>query len=159
MKTGLLLGKFYPPHRGHLELIESMFLNVQMALIVVGSKPEQEIPGSVRVKWLKQLVPKNTWVIEVPDNNPEGLTEKDEEYWTIWRDNLFEHMPWKPNYIYGSDPYVITLSNYLHMLPMVIDTERKNVPISATMIRNDPKKYWDFIPEPVQKYYENILNH
>ena len=41
----------------------------------------------------------------------------------------------------------------MHARHVVFDPERKNVPVSATLIRTRPFAYWEHIPESVRPYF------
>lgn len=156
MKTGLIVGKFYPPTTGHQYLIQQAEKQVDELLIVVGSLPTETIKAFLRVHWLEQLVGKNTKVFSIPDNNPEGITSDNPEYWEIWKKNLTFHLPYIPNILFGGDDYLNKLAKVLEIEYIPIDPKRTKFSITATKVRNDPKKYWDFIPDIVKPYYEKI---
>lgn len=154
MKTGLVLGKFYPPHNGHLYLIKYAEERVDELIVVVGSLPTETIPGSLRSCWLRDLVKDSTKIYHIPDDNPVGVTPKDESFWTIWRDNLINHLPYVPNRLFGGEKYLERIAKELGIDYTYVDRKRIKHPISGTMVRSDPKKYWDFIPKVVQEYYQ-----
>lgn len=153
MKTGLVLGKFLPPHTGHLYVIMHAKAAVDFLIVVVGSLPSETIPPELRVEWLRQMVPTNTSVIHIPDDNPPGCTNKEQRFFDIWAKNLLVHLPYKPDFIFGSESYIEPLATAMDIKAMMVDQERKVVPITATMIRQDPKRYWIFIPPIVKEYY------
>lgn len=155
---GLVVGKFYPPHKGHLFLIETAEIASDKVYVVVGDSPDESIPGKIRVKWLRQLVGPKTIVVNIPNNNPPGLTPVDPEYWTIWAKNLRDHLPEMPDAIFGSDVYIVKLAEAIDCDYALVDIHRNHVPISATQIRANPKKYWSFLPEVVQQYYAKNLD-
>jgi HTH-type transcriptional repressor of NAD biosynthesis genes len=155
---GLVLGKFYPPHKGHLALIKFATMGMEKVYVVVGGKSDQIIPAEQRVAWLKQLVDENVEVLSIPDNNPSTLTPDDEEYWSIWRDNLLKNLPERPNIIFGSDEYIEKLAEVMGMEHIFFDKDRIIWSIRATQIREDPKKYWEFLPPIVQRFYAPILD-
>lgn len=57
MKRGLVVGKFYPPHRGHKFLIETALAQVDHLDIIVCVRLEQWIPGELRRQWLAEIHP------------------------------------------------------------------------------------------------------
>ena len=166
-KVGLVLGKFYPPHAGHLHVIKYAEKHSPGGvLIIVGSLPTETIPSKLRCKWLRKMVGKNTIVLDVPDDSPGGrkasdVSPKDEQYWIIWRENLMKHILYEsdlmPTTIFGSEPYIKKLAYYMDMQYEIVDIDRTKIPVSATMIRSDPLKYWEFIPDVVKPYYKKLL--
>jgi HTH-type transcriptional regulator, transcriptional repressor of NAD biosynthesis genes len=57
MSTGFLLGKFLPPHRGHMHLIEVAQRQVDHLTVLVCSRPQESIPGGLRFQWVRDLFP------------------------------------------------------------------------------------------------------
>ena len=58
MTTGLVLGKFLPPHAGHLYLIETALREVDHLTVLVCSLEREPIPGALRFHWMRELAPR-----------------------------------------------------------------------------------------------------
>jgi hypothetical protein len=56
--------------------------------------------------------------------------------------------------VFSSDPYVAELARRLGAEPVVVDADRVNVPISATMVRNDPAAHLAMLAPPVRRWVE-----
>ena len=54
---GFVLGKFMPPHAGHLYLCDFARAYVGELTILVCSLPDDPIPGDLRHAWMKELCP------------------------------------------------------------------------------------------------------
>ena len=54
-RTGVVIGKFYPPHRGHKYLIDAAAARVEQLTVVVCGKLEQLLPGELRAAWLREI--------------------------------------------------------------------------------------------------------
>lgn len=139
--TGLVLGKFLPPHLGHQYLIEFAKNYVDELILIIGVRPTDPIPGKLRVAWLKEMYP-NVNVIVVDDKNPE---EDDKNYWKIWESTLRKALPYIPDFMFASEDYGWKLSKILGMEYVPVDHARNLVPVSGTKIRKDPLKYWKYI--------------
>ena len=61
MKRGFILGKFMPPHAGHVTLIDAAQAMVDELTILLCSLPGDPIPGEERLEWMRRLFP------ELPD--------------------------------------------------------------------------------------------
>jgi NadR type nicotinamide-nucleotide adenylyltransferase len=148
-KTGLVLGKFLPPHLGHQYVIDFARNYVDDLIIVIGIRPNDPIPGVLRVSWMKEMFP---WakIIEVDDKNP---AESDPNYWKIWEKTLRKALPKIPDFLFGSEDYSWKLSEILGMKYIPVDHSRKLIPVSGTKIRKDPLKYWKYIPQVVRPYF------
>lgn len=149
MTSGLVLGRFIPPHLGHQYLIDFAQHYVDELLLVVGTRPTDEIDGTLRLAWIKEMAP-NARVIHVNDENPE---ENDPHYWQIWEQTLRAALPYIPDYIFASEDYGWKLAELLGMEYIPVNHPRTLVPISATRLRSNPLRYWQYIPPVVRPYY------
>ncbi|MDF3821371.1 AAA family ATPase [Leptospira sp. 96542] len=153
MNRGLVLGKFYPPHKGHIHLIEEAKKRSDHLTILICSLEKEMIPGSLRFQWLKELCEdKTTEIIWVKDENPQYPNE-DQNFWEIWKQSILNHCKVKPDILFTSEEYGEPLSKVLSCKHIAIDIRRNLFPISATEIRNRPTKHWDYIPKPIQPYF------
>ena len=57
MTRGLVIGKFYPPHRGHQFLIETALSQVDRLDVLICVRPDQTISGELRKQWLQEIHP------------------------------------------------------------------------------------------------------
>jgi cytidyltransferase-like protein len=57
VKRGFLLGKFMPPHAGHVALIRSARQLVDQLSVLVCARDGDPIPGLTRLDWMRQLFP------------------------------------------------------------------------------------------------------
>ncbi len=96
--TGLVLGRFLPPHLGHQYLIDFAQSYVDELYLIVGTRPTDEIDGMLRVAWLEEMAPR-AHVLRVDDENPE---ETHPQYWQIWEQTLRAALPVIPGYIFAS---------------------------------------------------------
>lgn len=55
MTTGLIIGKFMPPHAGHQFLIDYACQRVTHLDLVLFTKTVEPIPGHWRAAWLREL--------------------------------------------------------------------------------------------------------
>src|SRR5437667_8778357 len=70
MTTGMLLGKFFPPHLGHIYLGEFAARFADRLTIVVCSLNREPIPGELRLRWVRELFPFET-VVHLTDELPQ----------------------------------------------------------------------------------------
>ena len=69
MTLGFVVGKFYPPHRGHKHLIDSARRQCDRLVVLLPHHVSQKIPGEVRKAWLEEIHP-DCEVHLVPDELP-----------------------------------------------------------------------------------------
>ena len=81
---GLILGKFLPPHAGHLYLADFARNFAERLTILVCSLPGDPIPGELRYAWMRELFPAAR-VIHIDRELPQEPGEHP-RFWDIWRD-------------------------------------------------------------------------
>ena len=151
MTTGFLLGKFLPPHRGHMHLIETARGQVDRLTVLVCSIRREPIPGALRYAWVRGLYP-DVDVQHCLDENPQ-VPEEHPDFWAIWVASIRRFMPAGPDLVFSSELYGDELARRLGARHVLVDLERRCVPVSGTLVRARPFEYWDYIPEPVRAYY------
>lgn len=151
MTTGMVLGKFMPPHRGHLYLIDFARHYVDQLTVVVGTLPSEPIDGHLRFQWMRELCPDS----EVRHLHKELPQEPSESpiFWDLWRENLLDSLDAPPDFVFASEGYGHRLAEELGARFIPVDPQRTIVPISGTAIRENPLKYWDYLPAPVRPHY------
>jgi HTH-type transcriptional regulator, transcriptional repressor of NAD biosynthesis genes len=149
--TGMILGKFMPPHRGHQRLIDFARERVAELTVLVCSLEREPIPGRRRYEWMKEMCP-DARVIHVTDENPSEPHE-DPRFWEIWTATVRRHLPAGPDVVFTSEAYGDELARRLGARHVAFDPGRQQVPVSASAIRADPYANWRFIPECVRPYF------
>ncbi|HUR54423.1 MAG TPA: AAA family ATPase, partial [Gemmataceae bacterium] len=151
MTTGMLLGKFLPPHLGHVFLGEFAARYVDRLSIVVGSIAREPIPGHLRFRWMRELFP-FTNVIHLTDELPQEPAEHP-DFWNLWRTALLRVLPAKPDFVFASEDYGWRLAEELGARFVPVNAARDAVPVSGTAIRTDPAANWEYIPRCVRPYF------
>lgn len=155
-KTGLILGKFYPPHKGHQYLIDfaRKYPGISKLYVVVDRTPNETIPQAHRVSWLKEMFP-DVDVRPLGDMNWQDPSEapSEEEFWEQWRTSLKNAVPEKIDYCFNSEQYGWRLAEELDAVNIPVDQGRENFPISGTKMREDPFAQWEFLPNEVRPYF------
>jgi len=145
MKRGLVIGKFYPPHNGHKYLISSGLARVQQLTVIVCEHQSQKISGTLRAQWIKEMVPEAE-VIVIPD----GLPDDDSKGWAEY---TLKILGYAPNIVFSSEDYGEHYAKFMGAKHILVDKERKVVPVSARYIRKEPLKYWEYLPQCVRAYF------
>lgn len=148
---GMVLGKFLPPHKGHLYLAEFARNYVDTLYVVVGTLASEPIEGALRYQWMKQMLP-NCEVLHLTDENPQDPSEHP-DFWQIWQHSLATILPQKPDYVFASESYGYKLAEVLGAQFVPVDLARQNISISGTLVRENPMENWQYIPWPVRDYY------
>ena len=151
MTRGLVLGKFLPPHAGHVYLCEFARSHVDDLTIVVGTLAREPIAGTTRFAWMRELFPFDR-VVHLTDENPQDPSEHP-EFWAIWRASLERILPHLPDVVFASDAYGEALAQVLGARFVAVDPSRSIVPVSGTAIRHAPLPHWDYLPRCVRPHY------
>lgn len=153
--TGLIVGRFDPPHLGHSYMIEQADRRCERLVVFVNSSPARDaVPGALRAGWLADLHP----AVRVREVRHALATDfADEELWRRWIELFRSSWPFAegPHAVFSSDGYVGELARRLDAEAVVVDPERSAVPISATMIRESPADHLDRLAPPVRAWVES----
>lgn len=154
--TGLIVGRFNPPHLGHSHMIEWAAARCERLVVFVNTRGGELVPGPLRAQWLAELHPDVT-VVEVSHSLETNFG--DESLWAMWMELFRARWPHAsgPDVVFSSDPYVDELARRFGAAAVVVDADRQTVPISATMIRESPSEHLDFLAPTVRKWVEQNL--
>ncbi|MDD4477085.1 MAG: adenylyltransferase/cytidyltransferase family protein [Patescibacteria group bacterium] len=145
MKTGFIVGKFMPPHKGHLALIDFALKNCDSLIIAVCSRPDDPTSGSERLLWMRKLFKsrKNIKFVSIKANLPRGEKQSRaaSDVWCKYIKKRFG----KIDVVFSSEKYGDYLAKFLSIEHKLFDLKRKKFPISATQIRNNSLRYSGFI--------------
>jgi NadR type nicotinamide-nucleotide adenylyltransferase len=149
---GFLLGKFMPPHDGHLALCQTAAALVDQLTVMVCTLEREPVPGGLRAAWMRELLPGVNVVHHDRDIPQEPGDHPD--FWPIWRRAIGALHPEPIDLVFGADPYVVRLAEELGARPVEADPNRRAFPVSGSAIRADPAGHWRHIPAPVRPWYQ-----
>lgn len=145
MKLGVTVGKFYPFHRGHDYLIRQAKAQVEQLVVIVGAKPEQAIPGSLRANWIRVMHP-DVEVYETLDDLPEAPEP--------WAKRTLELLKGRqPDVAFTSEAYGEPWAALMGARHIAIDCLRETFPISGTQLRQDLGTHWQMLTPPAKAYF------
>ena len=148
---GLVLGKFLPPHRGHVHLCEVADRMCDELTIVVASLSREPIAGALRVAWMRELFPRAAiahHTAELPQEPAEHP-----EFWRLWRDSLRACVDRPVHRVFSSDRYGMRLAAELGAVWIPVDPDRVTFPVSGTQIRRAPMRHWGALPRCVRPHF------
>lgn len=156
-KNSLVLGKMYPFTKGHQYLIDYAIERSEKTHVIITYNSSQNITGETRYNAIKDLYANNKNV-EVYCVNDEGLPQYDHECETL--DEFYSH--WVPlvysnvkelDVVFTSEDYGDDFAKYLRIKHILVDKDRTAVPISGTLIRSNPFKYWKYIADTMKPFF------
>ena len=154
--TGLIVGRFNPPHLGHSFMIEWAEARCGRLVVFVNTRVGELVPGHLRAEWLADLHPAVT-VVEVAHQLDTNFA--DEQLWAQWMALFRSRWPHStgPHAVFSSDPYVSGIAARFEAAPVVVDADREAVPISATQIRESPADHLDQLAPAVREWVSQHL--
>lgn len=139
---GIVIGKFYPPHRGHNYLIDTAQAQCQSVDVLVVDNPSYKISSQLRSNWLRASHPDANIQI-IPDIYDDDNSE-------AWGQHTMDFLGYQPDVVFSSEPYGKTWANAMGCTYVDVDIERATVPISGTKVRQDILASWQYLSEPVR---------
>ena len=128
-RCGVVVGKFNPPHLGHLHLIEQGAALVERLFVLLCDRPDQSIPVELRRQWLEDVVPANVSVLVTPDDLPAA-----NEPWAL---RALEVLPEPPVLAFTSEEWGAGWAALMGAEHVMVDLERTAFPVSGTAMRAD----------------------
>lgn len=149
--------KAYPPHLGHLYLIDTAIENSEHTHVICSHNLSQSIPGELRVNTLKGIY-KNNPNVTIHSMDDTGMPQHDtecetlDEFYSYWVPAIYNLVD-KLNVVFTSEDYGDEFAKYLGIEHELVDKDRIKFPISGTEVRTDPFKSWEFIPKEIKPFF------
>ncbi|HEY7264168.1 MAG TPA: AAA family ATPase [Trebonia sp.] len=151
---GLVVGKFYPPHRGHQYLIERAVALCARVTVLVMAAGSETLPLGDRVAWLQASCADFPSVTVVGVRCDVPVDFSDHAIWAaqvaVMRTALGGNRRPPVDTVVSSEPYGDELAARFGAKHVSIDPVRTSVPVSASQIRADLAGRWDDLIAPAQ---------
>lgn len=144
-RTGVVIGKFCPPHRGHNHLIETASSQCEHLSVLVCWKPEQPVPIAVRIACLREVHPE-VHLIEVVDTLGDDDT-------LGWAASTIAILGAAPDVVFSSEDYGQPYARAMGAKHVMVDRNRTKVPCSGTQIRRYPLANLEWLAPCIRAYY------
>lgn len=161
MTRGFVLGKFMPPHAGHMLLCGTARRMVDQLTILVCWLPGDPVPGPLRLEWMRRLFPDcrvlghDAVVPQAPGNSP--------DFWEIWRGIVQAVHPEPIDFVFAGEEYGLTLAvevggRFVPIGARVMGQDGDGLGgLSASAIRADPWGHWAALPSPVRPHFARTI--
>lgn len=153
--SGVVIGRFMPPHNGHRYLIDFACAYAQEVTVFVCSLSHEPIPGVLRYQWMKELFP-GAQIVHITEEIPQAHRDNPDSP-KIWAKALLPHLSSQPDFLFASEDYGWSLAEAFGATFVPVDPGRNAIGVSATLIRENPLAYWEFIPVPVRPYFMEFV--
>jgi len=151
---GFLLGKFMPPHAGHMLLCETARGLVDRLTILVCWLSGDPIPGPLRLEWMRALFPDcrvighEAAVPQAPGDHP--------DFRPIWRGIVREAHPEPIDIVFAGEDIGQRLAAEVGARFILVGP-RAYPDLSASKVRADPWAHWHALPAPVRAHYARAI--
>lgn len=156
---GLVIGKFYPPHLGHVYLIRTAAAHCQCVTVGVLGSSMEAISIAQRVAWLRETFADapQVRIVGALDDVPIDYTSP-----AIWAAHvaIMRQAVQQADHAYGAGPpvdavfsserYGDELARQFDSPHVCLDQARALFPVSGTAVRTDPLARWDMLPPATQ---------
>lgn len=159
---GLMIGKFAPLTTGHISAITRAAMRCHKLKVVVcidhAHDPELPMTSEQRINVVRETFKgHDNIIVETVDCTAFPYAKEDDvevsKYWAKW---IADKHP-DVTELFGSEQYVEYMAHHypgcLGIRYTILDINRQVVDISATRVRNEPYKCFNYIAPAAKKYY------
>lgn len=165
MKIGAFIGKFYPPHIGHLSAIDYSLTQCDKVYIVISKNKIRnsnilaqnnflELDADLIQKWFEKHYKNNSKIkVEVFDETDLRPYPLDRDKWAERFKAQFPNV----NVKIADESYREYNQKYFpdyEFLPI----DRDLIDIHSSYIRDNPNKYFEYIIPEAKDYFKNLIN-
>lgn len=173
-KYGIVVGKFYPLHIGHVNLIQKASTMCDKVIVLVSHHETLNKELFLKSNLKRPLTGRDKLaIVQKTFQNQQGLIIPillDESNvpiypngWEKWselaKEVILNHRKVPSDFSFSDATFFVNeltdkegYQKYFGSEVEILDSERDEINISATMVRSDPYKYWDFIPRASREY-------
>lgn len=133
----MVVGKFNPPHVGHIYLIEQGASQVETLFVMLCDRPDQSISVERRRCWLYDAVPENVVILVTPDDLPAANEP--------WARRALKILPLRPDVAFTSEDWGQGWAELMGARHVLVDRGRESFPISGTDLRTDLRQHFRWL--------------
>ncbi|MFT7838657.1 AAA family ATPase [Saccharothrix sp. BKS2] len=152
----LVLGKFYPPHAGHHNLIRTAAARSRRTTVTVLASRAESIPVADRVAWLRAEHAGTPGLVVLGDVDDHEMDFGSDAVWELHmgvaravlaRRAILDGDPSSAavDAVFSSERYGDEMARRLGARHVLVDLDRTAFPVSGTAVRADPRAHWDHL--------------
>ena len=156
----LVIGKFMPPHEGHLYLIRTALLHCRRVTVLVLATSTERMDVHLRAEWLRECFAgdQSLRVVTATDDVPVdfGDAELWREHVSVMRDALERDDAARGasaapiDVVFSAETYGAELARQFGARHVLLDPARVLHPVSGSLVRADLPVHWTQLPPPVR---------
>lgn len=151
MKVGFTIGKFAPLHKGHEQLLNEAISEMDEVYVLINNTEVTKMPLEERAKCIKELYPNVHIILGKNPPTKYGMDEESIKIQTNYLKEVFKDIP--ITHFYSSEEYGKFVARDLNVVDRRV---KKEIPISASIIRKDLIKNKEYLEESV---YRRAINY
>ncbi|MCW5910235.1 MAG: AAA family ATPase [Cyclobacteriaceae bacterium] len=153
MTRALVIGKFMPIHNGHIALINFAATHADEVIVSMSYTKADVTDPALRLKWIKEIFKDRPNIVpSIIEDNFDDVSLPLPERTKTWAEVMRRAYP-KIGLIVSSEEYGEPFAANLDAKHILFDADREKFPVSASRIRENPFRYWEFIPAVVRPYF------
>jgi HTH-type transcriptional repressor of NAD biosynthesis genes len=157
---GFVFGKFYPLHKGHLAMIQFAKSHCKELVVLVCCSNKETIASAIRGNWLREELEHDKTIQILEYSYDESLlpntSVSDKEVSRIWATEFKSLLP-DVDLLVTSEVYGDYVAEFMNIQHTIFDADRSQLAISASLIREDLIRFWDFLPDSVKRYFQKTI--
>jgi NadR type nicotinamide-nucleotide adenylyltransferase len=148
---GFVLGKFIPPHVGHLALVRFARAHCRHLTVLVESHPDEPADATTRARWFHEAMGGDRSVSfhVLEGNHPQSPpADQPEAFWHHWSGVIRDYCP-DIDVLVSSEDYgqKLAADQQVSWIPF----DRLVLPTSGTLVRANPWARWMDLIEPARR--------
>lgn len=156
MLKGFVFGKFLPFHKGHEAMIDFAMTKCDFLTILICCSDKEIIPCETRKSWIQKTYEQHSNLeiktflyreSELPNTSVSSSAVS-----KVWAEK-FKALFSDYDLVVTSEAYGDYISLFMGIRHIPFDMGKKLFPVSATSIRQDLFKNWQFLPDSVKPYF------
>jgi NadR type nicotinamide-nucleotide adenylyltransferase len=157
---GLVIGKFYPVHAGHLNLVRTALARCARVTVQVLVSTQESIPGEVRAQWIRDELPQARVLVGLDDEpvDYDSAAAWDAHVRVMRRlledaSDGTDPTATSIDAVFTSDEYGAELARRFGAAWVQVDPGRQAVGVSGSAVRADPGAHWWSLPAGVRAWF------
>lgn len=156
MTKAFVFGKFLPFHKGHEAMIRFALTQTDFLTVLICCSDRETLPAGWREKWIRDTFAGETRleikIFSYKESELPNTSVASRDVSQTWSEAFQKLLP-DHSLLITSEPYGEYVAAFMQIRHIAFDRDKKLVPVSATDIRNDLAKHWNFLPDSVKRSF------